>query len=623
MPDGSSISIKVAQYFVNKKIQEINSKDPNINEHQDKFLQALPRFDKRVPEQVHGADEPPHGGDEPPSQPPPFFPAPTGEPISWKSLLEYNRSDRWRGQPPPEELIFPPWYYVAIIGAGVAGLRTAMLLQDMGIPYKIFEASDRPGGRIFTYEFASKPPNNPKGKHDYYDVGAMRFPDNDANKKAIELFQELDLSSKMIKFVFSNNENIRYYNGIKATVADISTPGDHFNDEIVPKEYFYKEHIDLRGNKVIGLNACVGAAYDPFRKILLEDFDKGWEELMKYDSYSTRSYLMQKYPFSVVHWMENRTGGTGSFDQAFPETILISLIFDDPRKDVEWWAFEGGSKVLIDAMVNKLNVKPSYDHRVTSIEPVYQLPEVSFPNLPPWPNWPPSLRFPFMKVSVSGKLEEEFFSHVVSTVSFANLGTIDTDKVFMTYMQRQAIRTLNYRLAVKVGIKFKKRWWEQDGMKQRGGSSSTDRQSRTVVYPSYGLDEKEDPGVLIVTYNLNQDGARYGALIQNPEWSQLDPDRKRPQSEQILLEQIYGDLAVLHGVTVDWLRKETLDYHAFNWYHSPYTMGAFAHFTPGQFSNFFFLRSWSPPVLAVFTLLVRSSVPSMRGSSGRWIRRCG
>jgi flavin-dependent amine oxidoreductase len=85
----------------------------------------------------------------------------------------------------------------------------------------------------------------------------------------------------------------------------------------------------------------------------------------------------------------------------------------------------------------------------------------------------------------------------------------------------------------------------------------------------------------------HQDAARYGALIQNPEWSQLDPDRKRPLSEQILLEQIYGDLAVLHGVTVDWLRKETLDYHAFDWYHSPYTMGAFAHFSPGQFSNFF------------------------------------
>jgi monoamine oxidase len=211
-----------------------------------------------------------------------------------------------------------------------------------------------------------------------------------------------------------------------------------------------------------------------------------------------------------------------------------------------------------------------------------------------------------MKVSVSGK-REEYFTHVVSTVSFADLGTINTDRVPMTYKQRQSIRTLDYGPAVKVAIKFKTRWWEREDLKQNGGSSHTDRQSRVVVYPSYGLGE-EGPGVLMVTYNWcvgfhlalymhnaelaishrHQDASRFGALIQNPDWSkQLDPDRERPRSEQVLLDQIYEDLAALHGVTSNWLRKESLDYHAFDWYHNPYTMGAFAHFAPGQFSTFF------------------------------------
>jgi Flavin containing amine oxidoreductase len=43
----------------------------------------------------------------------------------------------------------------------------------------------------------------------------------------------------------------------------------------------------------------------------------------------------------------------------------------------------------------------------------------------------------------------------------------------------------------------------------------------------------------------------------------------------------------MHGVTVKYLRDETLDYHAFDWYHNPFTMGAYAHFSPGQFSTFF------------------------------------
>jgi hypothetical protein len=61
----------------------------------------------------------------------------------------------------------------------------------------------------------------------------------------------------------------------------------------------------------------------------------------------------------------------------------------------------------------------------------------------------------------------------------------------------------------------------------------------------------------------------------------------RPKSEQVLLDQIYGDLAVLHGVNEEFLRDQTLDYHPFYWYANPYTMSAFAHFAPGDFSTFF------------------------------------
>lgn len=35
------------------------------------------------------------------------------------------------------------------------------------------------------------------------------------------------------------------------------------------------------------------------------------------------------------------------------------------------------------------------------------------------------------------------------------------------------------------------------------------------------------------------------------------------------------------------LINDTLDFHAFDWYHNPYTMGAFAQFTPGQFSTLY------------------------------------
>jgi Flavin containing amine oxidoreductase len=154
---------------------------------------------------------------------------------------------------------------------------------------------------------------------------------------------------------------------------------------------------------------------------------------------------------------------------------------------------------LIDAMLAKLKTKPTYNHRVTAVEMRTLFLPGQFPNVSGWPRWARFRRFPLMKVKVSGE-RDEYFTHVVSTSTFGNLRAIDTSRVPMTYQQREAIRTLNYGPAVKVAIKFKSRWWEQDGIDQRGGSSYTDRQSRVVVYPSYGLGD-EGPGVLMVSYN--------------------------------------------------------------------------------------------------------------------------
>lgn len=68
--------------------------------------------------------------------------------------------------PTPSDVPFK----VGIIGAGVGGLYTALLLDSLGIDYDILEASDRVGGRIFTHRFnetawSQSTPDDP----DYYD----------------------------------------------------------------------------------------------------------------------------------------------------------------------------------------------------------------------------------------------------------------------------------------------------------------------------------------------------------------------------------------------------------------------------------------------------------------------
>jgi hypothetical protein len=101
----------------------------------------------------------------------------------------------------------------------------------------------------------------------------------------------------------------------------------------VPEGYVDMQYTDLWQRPLEGVDACTAKAFDQFRKGLIDDFEKGWKELMKYDWASTRSYLTREkpqYPLSVVHWMETRNSGTGGYDRAFSEVRTQILLSSTP-----------------------------------------------------------------------------------------------------------------------------------------------------------------------------------------------------------------------------------------------------------------------------------------------------
>lgn len=86
----------------------------------------------------------------------------------------------------------------------------------------------------------------------------------------------------------------------------------------------------------------------------------------------------------------------------------------------------------------------------------------------------------------------------------------------------------------------------------------------------------------------DEDSIQLGSFIQDKVWGKRqDSARKRPDSETVLLEQIYQDLAALHGQTPEFYKAETLDYYAYAWQNNPNTMGAFTYFGPGDFSTLY------------------------------------
>jgi len=171
--------------------------------------------------------------------------------------------------------------------------------------------------------------------------------------------------------------------------------------------------------------------------------------------------------------------------------------------------------------------------------------------------------------------EEHNFSHVISTASLAVLRTMDLNKCNLSQNKRIAIRTLSYDHSVKVGLKFKCRWWQDKefmkGKEFTGGKSGTDLPIRTAVYPSYGADCKDATGVIIVSYTWAQDAARLGAMI--------------PTDEKRLVDLCLNNLVELHGHEI--LQFYSNEYYCWDWYADKHTLGAFALYGPGQFDAYF------------------------------------
>lgn len=98
--------------------------------------------------------------------------------------------------------------------------------------------------------------------------------------------------------------------------------------EQIPDCFISKTYVKPDGTKLCGVDACIEAAFGPYKEKLADDWASGWEELMLQDGGSVRAYMrnVMQYPWSVVQWAETRDSGSGAFDyNGFAEVGLLCL----------------------------------------------------------------------------------------------------------------------------------------------------------------------------------------------------------------------------------------------------------------------------------------------------------
>ncbi|KIK22552.1 hypothetical protein PISMIDRAFT_102233 [Pisolithus microcarpus 441] len=478
-----------------------------------------------------------------------------------------------------DKLRFLPDKKVGILGAGIGGLYTALILDSLDIEFEILEASDHVGGRLSTYKF-------PGGqKYDYYDVGAMYYPlpkkdeqgryKNGIMKRLADLitYPSLNegsdrLEDRLIPYHYKTREGpnmkpgFHYFNRVRESISN--EPKGPFRGEVMGVDAAYIK---------AGADAITNDVVDPFVRLLAEDLKngtkKGWERLKENNSYSVGGYMAFKYlpsdkvklptkqlPDPVINWCSLLCASSEGYGRALVESVFSSLAFakvgSTAPGDVDWKCFDGGSEILLQRMAQVINKKKDrirFNSRVKAISRGESLAITSVPHV---------------------------YSHVISTLPLRVLRMINMRNAGMNFNQKNALRQLRDGPCIKIAIRFGRAWWT-DELGIVGGQTYTDLPICTIVYPSHGVDSDTPSTVLIASYC----------------WKTTDADRlgslATPEQRDALKELVLDNLAEAHGhgITYEFLREQFRAMHVKDWAHDANTMGAFPMFGPGDFDNLY------------------------------------
>ncbi len=368
------------------------------------------------------------------------------------------------GQPPKR---------IVIVGAGIAGLVSAMLLKEAGHTVRLLEARNRLGGRIFTYRgFAAGM---------YGEMGAMRFPRQ--HKLGQHLINDR-FRLKTSPFPMFDEDTFIYLNGQSVRRSEFHAASFDFN---LPTNERGKLPQEI-------LKAAMAPLLD-----LIEQ-PGGWERMVEeFDHHSLLNFLVERgvseqalsmmgpllnlegrYHFSLVEWFTH-----------FHEDVFGDLVY-----------IEDGADTLPNAFMPLLFPDTRLGAEVQAIDLLPEKVGVTF-------------RDPV------GTLRTEEADECILTVPFnllrhMEISGLDVEKWF-------TIRNVYYGRAHKIFMQFSKRWWH-DTYAITHGLTVTDLAIRNVVYTPAGQNYHYDKGVLIASYAWEQDSMAYSMLSENQRIAQALQD---------------------------------------------------------------------------------------------------
>ncbi|VZI11127.1 unnamed protein product [Fusarium fujikuroi] len=357
---------------------------------------------------------------------------------------------------------------IGVIGAGIAGLYSALLLQEKGYTVSVFEASDRVGGRVRTHHFT-------EDENQYYEAGAMRIPVTKFHDTIFSLVRYINsheklpqsMAIRLIDYIYHHEGNFSYFQSAvsRHPASDVTPAGAGWID--VPEPYYNKSAGDLLTSAIKDLTQGLEDAFDETIKRIVDTHDQS----------TFRSYLIEhkNWPPTVISFVETTLFHPNAFSSSVTDICMKYLHFSSKN----WKTIDQGMSRLTDAMAYLVG-----HENITLGASVTEIINTG------------NRRVTVKATCSDGSISSEF-DRVILAIPPPALSSITTRPRWSS-RKEMAIRSLNLEPAYKLGLRFKTRFWEHlSSGGSMGGQSATDLPIRTLVYPSYGIGTS-GPGVLLV-----------------------------------------------------------------------------------------------------------------------------
>src|SRR5687767_1877159 len=351
-----------------------------------------------------------------------------------------------------------PGVRVVILGAGLAGMTVAYELGKVGVDCRVLEARARPGGRVFTVRRGTASEEDGPGQRCAFDDG-------------------LYLNAGPMRIPYHHQTTLGY-------CRELQVPTEVFVPDC-ESAYLFQTRGSLAGRRV-----RLREARADFDGYIAELLSKALSQaqldqpLSAEDRDRVLAYLRR---LGALDQQRQYRGSPrrGPGDQGRPSAPLAlrDLFGGIPEFYVQtdWFSqptmmqVVGGMDRLPAALAGRLGNRIVYRAAVREIRQSERGVWVIY-------------------ADADGRPHRVDADYCVSTIPLPVLSSLQKD---LSQPVQAAIAAARYDAAGKIGLQFKRRFWEQDD-EIYGGRSWTDQEIGQIIYPSHGFNGRK--GVLVGYY---------------------------------------------------------------------------------------------------------------------------